>query len=236
MYDKTRFLLYLQQKKSVAKHKLQLYSESTEFDTIIQPTLEEQLGKFPFQGTWNTEIFHNNNPIVLELGCGKAEYSLMLAQQHPEKNFIGVDIKGDRILRGAREAKEKNISNIRFLRMQIEQIHNAFSENEIKEIWITFPDPQPHKKRKRLTSEQFLNKYKKILIKEGFINLKTDSTLFYESTLETIKEMNLQLLYSSSDIYNDGTTGDVVNAKTYYERKWLKEGLDIKYVKFKLHQ
>ncbi|MEA3503570.1 MAG: tRNA (guanosine(46)-N7)-methyltransferase TrmB, partial [Bacteroidota bacterium] len=134
----------------MAKHKLQLYSESLEFDTIIQPTLKEQQGDFEYQGNWSKNIFNNNNPIVVELGCGKAEYSLMLAQQHPEKNFIGVDIKGDRMLRGAREAKEKNITNIRFLRMQIEQIKNVFAKDEISEIWITFPDPFPIKPKKRL--------------------------------------------------------------------------------------
>lgn len=219
----------------MAKHKLQLYSESLEFDTIIQPTLKEQQGDFEYQGNWSKNIFNNNNPIVVELGCGKAEYSLMLAQQHPEKNFIGVDIKGDRMLRGAREAKEKNITNIRFLRMQIEQIKNVFAKDEISEIWITFPDPFPIKPKKRLTSPQFLYRYKNFLLKDGIINLKTDSTLLYEFTMETVKELNLELLYSSSDIYNDGTTGDVVNAKTYYETRWLKEGFDIKYVKFKLN-
>ena len=169
-----------------SKNKLKRFSENETFDNVFQPTREEVVGdQFPLKGKWNKEFFKNDNPIVLELGCGKGEYSVGLAERFPEKNFIGIDIKGARFWRGAKTAIETGMNNVAFVRTQIELIHHIFTQNEVSEIWITFPDPQIKYKRTkhRMTNAAFLDNYKKILKPNGLMHLKTDSEFMHGYTL-----------------------------------------------------
>ena len=193
---------------------------------------------FPLKGKWRDEYFKNNNPIVLELGCGKGEYTIGLSQNNPGKNYIGVDIKGNRIWTGAKQAIENKLNNVGFLRTRIDFIDHCFEENEVDEIWITFPDPQPQstRKRSRLTHPLFLNRYKKILKKDGIVHLKTDSTSLYEYTLEVIAENNLPIVWHTNDLYKNCPPDrqELVNIKTYYEKMFTDKGEDIKYVQFRL--
>ncbi len=193
---------------------------------------------FPLKGKWNSDYFHNTQAIVLELGCGKGEYTVGLASNNPGKNYIGVDIKGNRIWTGASQALEKKLANVGFLRTRIDFIEHCFSENEVDEIWITFPDPQPQstRKRSRLTNPLFLNRYKKILKKDGIVHLKTDSTSFYEYTLEVIEEQKLPLIWHTNDLYKNCPTDrqELITIKTHYEKLFTEKGEDIKYVCFKL--
>lgn len=222
----------------MGKNKLKKYEQTLHYTNIIQPGKEALFTGYEMKGNWKETCFANNNEMVVELGAGKGETSLMLAKKYPGKNFIAVDIKGDRLLKGAIEAAEQNLNNIVFLRMQIEHIHFAFAKGEIDEIWITFPDPFLKKRRakKRMTSARFLELYKDVLKKEGLMHLKTDSTIMYEFTLETIEEMNHHLLYSSSNLYHEKDANpDATALQTYYERRWLEEGRLIKYLQFKLN-
>lgn len=184
------------------------------------------------KGRWS-EIFGNSNPLVLELACGKGDYAVGMAKMFPDKNFIGIDIKGNRLWKGAKTALEENLHNVRFLRIQIDFIEKHFAPGEVSEIWITFPDPQPQKPRKRLSSSKFLNLYRNIAAAETTINLKCDSDLFYESTLETVEEEKLNILSNIPDIYAHNPE-PLMEIKTFYEKMWLKEGRTIKYLKFKL--
>jgi len=190
----------------------------------------------PYKGKWATEFFKNNNPVVLELACGKGEYTVNLAQMFPEKNFIGIDYKGNRIWRGAKTAIEENITNVGFLRIQIENLVDYFGENEIDEIWITFPDPQPQisREKKRLTSSRFLNLYKQMLKPGGFINLKTDNDGLHAYTAEKIEELALKLHIKTEDLYHSPYADEVLNIKTYYEKKYLKDNKNINYLKYSL--
>ena len=194
---------------------------------------------FPLKGKWHEENFKNENPIVLELGCGKGEYSVGLAKNNPTKNYIGVDIKGNRIWTGAKEAIDTKLNNVAFLRTRIDFIEHCFSENEVSEIWITFPDPQPQKTRarKRLTHMMFVRRYQKFLKKGGLVHLKTDSTSFYEYTLEGIKENNFTLLFNTDDLYVNCPQGreELVNIKTHYEKLFTDKGEKIKYCCFKIN-
>ncbi len=194
---------------------------------------------FPMKGKWHTDYFKNENSIVLELGCGKGEYSVGLAKNNPNKNYIGVDIKGNRIWTGAKEAIDANLNNVGFLRTRIDFIEHCFSENEVSEIWITFPDPQPQKTRarKRLTHMMFIKRYQKFLKKGGLVHLKTDSTSFYEYTLEVIKENNFTLLFSTDDLYVNCPEGreELINIKTHYEKLFTDKGEKIKYCCFKIN-
>lgn len=194
--------------------------------------------EFPqnIQGTWHKEVFKNNHPIVLELGCGKGEYTIGQAQRFPEKNFIGVDIKGNRMWCGAKTALETELHNARFLRTQIEQIPEYFVPGEVQEIWITFPDPQPNKPKtkKRLTSHQFVDRYKQFLAPDGFVNLKTDNRMLYEFTLQVIEEKNLRLFAHTDDLDNSPLLDDVLSIRTYYEMLFRGKGMPIHYVKFGL--
>ena len=173
----------------MAKNKLRRFSEMKEWSNVFEPTLDEKY-KEPFQlkGKWNQDFFKNDNPIVLELGCGKGEYSIGMADHFPNKNFVGVDIKGARIWVGAKDAVERGVQNVAFLRTKIDFITDYFGENEVDEIWLTFSDPQPNKPRKRLTSKLFIERYRKILKPGGIIHLKTDSDILFESSEEEIKE------------------------------------------------
>jgi tRNA (guanine-N7-)-methyltransferase len=200
----------------------------------------ENLSKgFDLKGKWRSHYFKNENPLVLELGCGKGEYTIGLSQNNPQKNYIGVDIKGNRIWTGAKQALEGKLLNVGFLRTRIDFIDYCFSENEVDEIWITFPDPQPQKTRarQRLTHPLFTNRYKKFLKPGGLVHLKTDSTSFYEYTLEMIAENKLPLIWHTNDLYKNCPEDrkELVNIKTYYEKLFTEKGEDIKYICFLLH-
>ncbi|HWY10539.1 MAG TPA: tRNA (guanosine(46)-N7)-methyltransferase TrmB [Bacteroidia bacterium] len=191
------------------------------------------------KGKWHKEYFKNENPIVLELGCGKGEYSVGLAKNNPDKNYIGVDIKGNRIWTGAKEALDTKLNNVAFLRTRIDFIEHCFAENEVSEIWITFPDPQPQKTRtrKRLTNMMFITRYQKFLKKEGLVHLKTDSTSFYEYTLGVIQENNSTLLFNTDDLYVNCPAGreELTSIKTHYEKLFTDKGEKIKYCCFKIN-
>ncbi len=193
---------------------------------------------FEQKGKWLNTYFKNNNPIVLELGCGKGEYTIGLAQHNLNKNYIGVDIKGNRIWTGAKQATIFNMLNVAFLRSKIDFITNCFAANEIDEIWITFPDPQPQKPRarQRLTHPIFLNRYKQFLKPNGLVHLKTDSTSLYEFTLQVIKENNLPLIWHTNNLYQNcpPERKELIEIKTYYETLFTGKGEDIKYILFKL--
>ena len=196
-----------------SKNKLKRFSENETFDNVFQPTREEVVGdQFPLKGKWNKEFFKNDNPIVLELGCGKGEYSVGLAERFPEKNFIGIDIKGARFWRGAKTAVETGMNNVAFVRTQIELIHHIFTQNEVSEIWITFPDPQIKYKRTkhRMTNAAFLDNYKKILKPNGLMHLKTDSEFMHGYTLGLLHGLGYEVLYANHNIYkNEGAPAEV---------------------------
>lgn len=213
----------------MGKDKLRRFAEIETFANVYQ--LEE--GK-PLKGKWATEHFKNNNPVVLELACGKGEYSVNLAQLFPDKNFIGVDYKGNRIWRGAKTAIEEGINNVAFLRIQIENLLDYFGEAEIDEIWITFPDPQPQisREKKRLTFPAFLNKYKQILTPGGCVNLKTDNDQLYAYTCEKVEELGLKVSKNTNHLYTSEFVSDVLSIKTYYEKKYLLHDKNINYIQF----
>ncbi|MFI5140846.1 MAG: tRNA (guanosine(46)-N7)-methyltransferase TrmB [Bacteroidia bacterium] len=220
-------------------NKLEKFAEFDTFENCTFLPFEKIKERHPLSGKWKQEFFKNENPIVLELGCGKGEYTVGLAQNNHTNNYIGVDIKGNRIWAGAKFATENKMLNVAFVRTRIDFIEYCFAENEIDEIWITFPDPQPNKTRvrKRLTNPMFLNRYKKLLKKGGLVHLKTDSTSFYEYTLEVIAENKLELLYSTNDLYTNNPSGneELTNIKTYYEQLFSAKGEKIKYCCFKLN-
>ena len=220
-----------------SKNKLKRFKENLTFDNVIQPSRDELLnGNFKLKGKWNKDAFKNNNPIVLELGCGKGEYSIGLAKKNPKKNFIWIDIKGARFWKGAKDAKDSGLKNVYFVRCQIELILEVFQENEISEIWITFPDPQIKSKREkhRLINLQFIEIYKKILAKSGIIHLKTDSEFLHGYLLGLIKSTSfLSLIYTNHDIYKSSAVPrDAVEIKTFYELKFLKLNKPITYIQF----
>ena len=203
-----------------SKNKLKRFKENEGFKNVYQPSREDLLNdKFNLKGNWNRLAFKNSNPIVVELGCGKGEYSVGLAKMFSEKNFIGIDIKGDRIWKGAKTSLSDKINNVLFVRSQIELIENIFSMNEISEIWITFPDPQIKYKRNkhRLVNMDFLNRYKNILINNGIINLKTDSKFLHGYLIGLIQGVGHEIIYSNHDIYNrSGAPTEVTTIQTYY--------------------
>lgn len=221
-------------------NKLEKFAELNTFENTFAFHHFDISNGFAKKGKWNTEVFKNDNPIVVELGCGRGEYTIGLAEHNATKNFIGVDVKGNRIWTGAKHATVNNMKHVAFLRTRIDFIDHCFAENEVSEIWITFPDPQPQKNRarKRLTNPDFfLNRYKKILKPGGLIHLKTDSTFFYDYTMEVIKEKNLNLLFSTNNLYKNCPEGreELTRIKTYYESLFTAKGEDIKYCCFKLN-
>lgn len=215
------------------KKKLQRFAENATFPHFFQLTFNDLQQEFELKGKWK-EFFKNEKPIILELGCGKGEYIVALSEKYPEKNFIGIDIKGARMWKGAKATHERNIGNAAFVRTRIDQIESLFGENEVDGIWITFPDPQPTKARKRLTSPMFLNRYKKFLKPGSIIHLKTDNEDFFKFTLSTIESEGHELLFHTFDLYNSNITDDVMLTKTHYENIFLSQGVPIKYLRFKL--
>ncbi len=217
------------------KKKLIHFQENLTFPHLFQPRFDEINECFRLYAKWHKDYFFNENPIILELGCGKGEYTVGLAEKYPENNFIGIDFKGARLWRGAKTVQEKQMKNVAFIRTQVDHINKFFSLGEISEIWITFPDPQPGKERKRLTAPVFLDRYKQLLGPEGIIHLKTDDQGFYNYTLEIIDRYHHNLLYSTNDLYHSGFSEDVISIQTYYEKMWLEVGKKIFYIKFKLN-
>ena len=221
-----------------SKNKLKRFKENETFSQVFQPTREEVVENlFSLRGKWNTDFFNNNNPIILELGCGKGEYSVGLAQKYPDKNFIGIDIKGARFWRGAKTAVETGLENVAFVRTQIELINHIFVENEVDEIWITFPDPQIKYKRTkhRMTNSQFLQLYKKILKKDGVVHLKTDSEFMHGYTLGLLHGEGHDVLYANHNVYvNEGSPAEVTDLQTFYEKQYLEINKAITYIRFKI--
>jgi len=214
------------------------FAENRTFGNLFQPTYEEIVNGFKLKGNWNRQFFNNKNEIVLELACGKGEYTTGLARRNPEKNFIGIDIKGARMWRGLKTAKEEGLTNLAFVRTRINLINYFFGKNEVSEIWITFPDPHPRgsKSGKRLTSPYFLGLYQQFLNPDGIIHLKTDNILFFEYTQDVIRENGHQLLLANYDVYESGMKNEVTEIQTFYEHKWLEHGTKIKYLEFRLNR
>jgi len=217
-----------------SKNKLKRFLENDTFDNVIQPTREEVLKGLSWQGKWHT-FFKNNHPIILELGCGKGEYTLALAQRNPEINYIGIDIKGARFWRGAKTAIEHKMPNVAFIRTQIELIDFCFAPEEVSEIWITFPDPQIKYQRTkhRMTNPVFLKKYQTVLKPDGIVHLKTDSEFLHGYTLGLLQGMGYPLLYSNHHVYKqEGAPAIVTEVQTFYEKMFLETGKPITYLQF----
>lgn len=228
----------------MGKNKLARWTELGSFPNVIQPLIGDVAGKdHPIKNCWNKELFKNSNPIVLELGCGKGEYTVGLASAFPGKNFIGIDIKGSRMWRGAKTSNDQRLTNVAFLRTRIEFINSFFAEDEVDEIWITFPDPHPGGKNwnKRLTSPWFLNSYRHLLKDNGIVHLKTDNRELYNFTSKVINFNCLGILASSSDLYAESISNfvafkDVTSIRTHYENIFLMAGQKINYLAFRLEK
>lgn len=223
-----------------SKNKLKRFNENKTFRNVVEPTRDEVINNtLGYKGNWNNNFFENSNPIVLELGCGKGEYTVGLAERYPDKNFIGIDIKGARFWRGAKTALENNIQNVGFIRTQIELVDYIFDKGEVDEIWITFPDPQIKYKRTkhRMTNSAFLEKYKSILKPEGIVHLKTDSEFMHGYTLGLLHGQGHEVLYANHNVYKNHGAPEVVTAiQTFYEKQYLEENKPITYMQFKITQ
>lgn len=222
----------------MAKKKLQRFAEIETFTNVFKHLQHgKTVGDMKLKGSWRNKYFINNNPIVLELGCGKGEYTVGLAERFPNKNFIGIDLKGNRIWRGAKTALDKKLQNVAFLRTRIENIECSFDPGEVNEIWITFPDPQPQESRikKRLTSPRFLNYYRNLLQEKGLLHLKTDNLPLHEYTLDLLKSPEWEVLDHTADLYGDGVSRDssLTEIKTHYETKFSEMGFKICYLRWK---
>ena len=219
----------------MGKNKLRKFSEMAELPFVFQyPFARLQAEGFPLRGRWHADFFHNSNPIVLELGCGKGEYTVGLAEAHPERNYIGIDIKGARMWTGATQARDRGLANVAFLRTDIELLPAFFAPGEVAEIWITFPDPQMKKVRKRLTSTRFMELYRKVLAAGGVINLKTDSPFLYTYTTIMAHSNSLPVVTETDNLYGSGMDDEILRIRTFYEQQWLDRGLTIKYISFHL--
>mgnify|MGYP001820230928 FL=1 len=220
-----------------SKNKLKRFKENETFKNVIQPTREAVEKGFEKRGNWHNH-FGNDNPIVLELGCGKGEYTVGLSKLFPEKNFIGIDIKGARFWRGAKTALEEGLDNVAFLRSQIELVDLLFAENEVSEIWITFPDPQIKYKRTkhRMTNQAFLDQYKKVLKPGALMHLKTDSEFMHGYTLGLLHGIGHEVIYANHDVYkNEGSPKEVLELQTFYENQYLEKGKPITYIQFRIN-
>jgi tRNA (guanine-N7-)-methyltransferase len=239
----------------LGKNKLARWTELGSYDNVIQPLIDDiSSSDHPIKGRWNQDLFKNTNPVVLELGCGRGEYTIGLANTFPSKNFIGIDIKGARMWRGAKTANEQNLQNAAFLRTRIEFINSFFDEDEVDEIWITFPDPHPggRNSNKRLTSDWYLTAYQKFLKNKGVIHLKTDNKELYEFTYKLVQNNKLETIAATSDLYstksvysqdagtnfayNVSTGNDILSIKTHYENIFLNSGCKITYIAFRLEK
>jgi tRNA (guanine-N7-)-methyltransferase len=223
----------------MSKGKLAKFADMAKYENVFQyPYSVVENVPFEMRGHWNEEYFHNDNPIVLELGCGKGEYTVGLAKLFPNVNFIGVDIKGARMWTGATQAINEGLKNVAFLRTNIEIIERFFTEDEVQEIWLTFSDPQMKNPRKRLTSTYFMNRYRKFLKDGGLVHLKTDSNFLFTYTTYMVERNKLPLLVRTEDLYHtdgfDEQTNTILSIQTYYESMWIERGLNIKYMKFEL--
>jgi tRNA (guanine-N7-)-methyltransferase len=220
----------------MGKNKKQKFKDMSQFPHVFEFTRFEELLKHdnPLKSHWDDQFFKNDKPIVLELGCGKGEYSVGLAELYPEKNFIGVDIKGARMWTGAKDSAEKGLKNVAFLRTHIEFITRFFAPGEVSEIWLTFPDPQMKKVTKRLTSTRFMVDYQKFLKVDGKIHLKTDSQFMYRYTLEMARSSHLPVKIETDDLYHCGWADKILSIQTFYENQWLQRGLTIKYIQFEM--
>ena len=217
----------------MGKNKLQKFSEMARFPHVFEyPYAVLQEKGCALKGNWNREIFKNNHPIVLELGCGRGEYTVGLGRLFPSKNFIGVDIKGARMWTGAKESMEAGMNNVAFLRTHIELITYFFINGEVDEIWLTFPDPQMKKINKRLTSTRFMRIYREILSEKGIIHLKTDSRFMYTYTCEMVKVNKFPVVIQTDNLYESGMADEILSIRTAYEQQWLERGISIKYLRF----
>lgn len=234
-----KLLFYYLEIYCMGKGKLAKFAEMETFNNVFQyPYSVIDNVPFEMKGKWREEFFKNDNPIVLELGCGKGEYAVGMARMFPNINFIGVDIKGARMWTGAKAAIEEGLPNVAFLRTNIEIIDRFFADGEVQEIWLTFSDPQMKNERKRLTSTYFMERYRRFLVDGGLIHLKTDSNFLFTYTKEMVKENKLEVEMCTDDLYHatdlDEGTKSILGIRTYYESMWLERGLNIKYIKFKL--
>ncbi|MDR1784017.1 MAG: tRNA (guanosine(46)-N7)-methyltransferase TrmB [Dysgonamonadaceae bacterium] len=219
----------------MGKNKLRKFAEINDFQNVFQyPFSLLQDKGFEYKGLWNNSIFKNDNPIVLELGCGKGEYTVGLGKLFPNKNFIGLDIKGARIWSGAKQALTDKMTNVAFIRSHIELLEYFFTRGEVREIWLTFPDPQMNKVNKRMTSTRLLSLYNKVLCDNGIIHLKTDSPFLYEYSRELVKLNDFKILRDTDDLYNGDYSDAIVSIKTFYEQQWLSRGKTIKLLEFEL--
>ena len=221
-----------------SKNKLKRFRENETFQNVFQPTREEVVSNnFQYKGKWNSDFFKNQNPIIIELGCGKGEYSVGLAGHNPNKNFVGIDIKGARFWRGAKTAVDEGMHNVAFIRTQIELVNHIFADGEVDEIWITFPDPQIKYKRTkhRMTNTEFLKMYKKILKPTGVVNLKTDSEFMHGYTLGLLHGEGHEVEYANHNVYkNEGAPKEVTSIQTFYEKQYLEINKAITYIRFKI--
>ena len=217
----------------MAKHKLERFAENETFGNLFQRSHYDcQNIPFPLKGKWHQEYFHNDNPIVLELGCGKGEYTIAMAKRNPDRNFIGVDRKGARLWRGCKDAIEGQMANVAFLRITIDRIGYYFASGEVDEIWVTFPDPQLQHERRRLVSPRFVGYYRQVMKESGgVLNLKTDSQELYEYVIEVAPEQNWPILEKVDDVYNQPCAPILTEVQTFYEKMWLSQGKRISYVR-----
>jgi tRNA (guanine-N7-)-methyltransferase len=223
----------------LGKNKLARWAEIRSFNNVIEPSEGGTGGEdHPLKGRWRSGCFKNNSPVVLELGCGKGEYTVGLARRFPGKNFIGIDIKGARIWRGAKSAFEEKLPNVFFIRTRIEFVASLFAEDEINEIWITFPDPFPRAKNenRRLVSPMFLNIYRKFLVDKGLIHLKTDNHHLYRYAMETAQKNRLEITAATDDLYGSGFENEILSITTHYENLFRSEGKKINYLSFRLEK
>jgi tRNA (guanine-N7-)-methyltransferase len=216
----------------MGKNKLQKFHDMGEWSHVYEFAQFVHGQDHPLKGNWNKDVFNNGNPIVLELGCGKGEYTVALSKLYPDKNVIGIDIKGARMWTGAKEVQEKGIKNAAFLRTHIEFITQFFAPGEVSEIWLTFPDPQMKKVNKRLLSTRFMMDYQRMMQPNGTIHLKTDSAFLFAYTREMVQANRLPVVFQTDDLYHSDWTDDLLTIQTFYEKQWLMRGLTIKYIQF----